>query len=712
MKKVFSRLISVLLIICCFFSVSSCAKKTRYEGRYAYTTSEFTIPEIDDCYSEIVDISVKEDNKYVLVNYVAQEVDVESDLVLYTLNEIGEIVDSFSVAYEGFETNSIVGNLIGDCYGFVTPRGKLRLVNLEDGSLEDSIDISNDNSFAVEETEDGFIVLSSGYLIRYFSDESEPIVVESDALYGCYGDAPLFESNGNYYVISYADGGLFYYQIDFDKHSLIQLENAYSMTDAIYDVYGEYIHNYNGIYRVDLENKYLNIIALWSDLNIRPENKALSNSEYKMQDDNHFAKVYTYLDDTKEIIFFTYDSTIDYSNCKLITIGGYGLYNDLALSWAIYNYNMSQSDYRVVCDDYSVRFPYSTGVEAQAQYAALLQYFEEGNSPDIFYGSMFDYENFGKQGIVIDLKDYYENDFSNSNLVVLNNISNENMYSVFSGYMLTGYWANSDLIPETDISYVDLHEYSENTGILPFMPISSANIADFIIRYKLSSFVSDNNNHVLSIEELTEIIEFSIEYGLSYESAPNFGTLQDVCNKQILTYSGYVSDIYTFADGARNYDNELSFIGYPSIDSSAHVIYPSGLVAVSSSSMYQDECWNFIKCLFDEDVQRVLAVNRIIPVNMNILEEFVSYCVNPDSVQISSVDYSSYTCFYDYTVDECIAENYMNSIRTADTVLSYDWGIYNIICDEVNSYYLMGKDPEEIAVSLQSRLDVYVNENY
>jgi len=43
---------------------------------------------------------------------------------------------------------------------------------------------------------------------------------------------------------------------------------------------------------------------------------------------------------------------------------------------------------------------------------------------------------------------------------------------------------------------------------------------------------------------------------------------------------------------------------------------------------------------------------------------------------------------------------------------SYDWGLYNIICDEVNAYYYQNKSPEEIAKTFQSRLDLYVSENY
>lgn len=51
-------------------------------------------------------------------------------------------------------------------------------------------------------------------------------------------------------------------------------------------------------------------------------------------------------------------------------------------------------------------------------------------------------------------------------------------------------------------------------------------------------------------------------------------------------------------------------------------------------------------------------------------------------------------------------------INSIDSVISYDWGLYNIICDEIDSYYIQGKSEDEIAKTLQSRIDLYVAENY
>jgi hypothetical protein len=51
-------------------------------------------------------------------------------------------------------------------------------------------------------------------------------------------------------------------------------------------------------------------------------------------------------------------------------------------------------------------------------------------------------------------------------------------------------------------------------------------------------------------------------------------------------------------------------------------------------------------------------------------------------------------------------------ISSVDTMITIDWGIYNIIAEDVESYYLQGKDIHEIAKTLHNRLLLYVQENY
>ena len=56
--------------------------------------------------------------------------------------------------------------------------------------------------------------------------------------------------------------------------------------------------------------------------------------------------------------------------------------------------------------------------------------------------------------------------------------------------------------------------------------------------------------------------------------------------------------------------------------------------------------------------------------------------------------------------------SYRKATESVDTIMIMDWGLYNIIADEVNSYYQQKKDIKDIAHSMRSRIELYIEENY
>lgn len=63
-------------------------------------------------------------------------------------------------------------------------------------------------------------------------------------------------------------------------------------------------------------------------------------------------------------------------------------------------------------------------------------------------------------------------------------------------------------------------------------------------------------------------------------------------------------------------------------------------------------------------------------------------------------------------VDKRVIDDYRSAVDSIDSVIAYDWGVYNIVSEEISSHYSAGKTTDEIASSLQSRIDLYVDENY
>ena len=57
-------------------------------------------------------------------------------------------------------------------------------------------------------------------------------------------------------------------------------------------------------------------------------------------------------------------------------------------------------------------------------------------------------------------------------------------------------------------------------------------------------------------------------------------------------------------------------------------------------------------------------------------------------------------------------ESYRRAVESVDTMDIMDWGLYNIINEEINSRYLEKKEIKDIAHSMRSRIVLYIEENY
>ena len=85
--------------------------------------------------------------------------------------------------------------------------------------------------------------------------------------------------------------------------------------------------------------------------------------------------------------------------------------------------------------------------------------------------------------------------------------------------------------------------------------------------------------------------------------------------------------------------------------------------------------------------------------------------MDQESVPEDDTFYRIYLNYQDDISEESV-EDLLRAVDSADTVLSYDWGLMSIIENELYTYHNSGKSIEETAESLFNRLTLYREENY
>ena len=305
------------------------------------------------------------------------------------------------------------------------------------------------------------------------------------------------------------------------------------------------------------------------------------------------------------------------------------MYDDLALQWMVYEFNIANKEYRAVLEDYSTRF---AGQSMEDMYKAklnLMKYFSEGNTPDIYYGKFFDYEYMGRIGMVEDLRPYLEQsaDWKDSLTETARNLmvsEDGACYQIFSSYWLNGYeGVRRHFDKETDISIARLHDISEDTGI----PISisridvAASIMCWAFAYDFPALwgVYEEKKNITTgqIEDLLSIAieaenEASSGAGGDYSSQ----TADDLC----LIEGTRIGDFYGYEAIEKDAKEPICFIGFPSVSDSVHLAMPDCCVAISTATDYPEKCRELCCGLFDEKIQTIVAVNGEIPIIQKVVD--------------------------------------------------------------------------------------------
>ncbi|MBO4531580.1 MAG: hypothetical protein J5767_13190 [Paludibacteraceae bacterium] len=565
--------------------------------------------------------------------------------------------------------------------------------------------------YYVSPLSDGFVIVGSSTIARY-SREGE-LIKKLDTGFSCYIDREgFFEDSGKFYVVEEKDlGDLIYHEVNFETGNCPALAASKDIGVVGMNVEGQYFFNPDGEYKVDLINMKVDCIAEWNCIDIRPPKKNLDipSKQYRM-DDERFAISYVYRDHTAEVLLFYYDSSIDRSNVETIKIGGYGVYDDSVLQWAVYSFNTANKDYRVVLEDYGQRFDAYMPEERRKATLALTQYFNEGNTPDIFYGTRFDYAYMGRNGMVIDMSGYMQE--SSSSMPEMTEAGNRLLfdgsgacYQLFSGYVLYGCKVQESVFNEVpNTSVFSLYQYAQNKDIT-YSFTGASDIVDTAIRYNFADlWGAYDGKRKITHEELVDLVTIALSIPVSQSGG--YASEEDVINGRTLMGT----DI-KFCEVYNTKDNEEAFeyIGYPSIHGSVHLAVPQCCLAISTTAKNKDKCWEMLSMLLSDEAQKQTMISGYIPVTQEAVDIFCELSMYPEKVTDDVL--KSYVG-QRKAVDQEVINQFLKTINKADTLATYDWGIFDIINDEINSYYSQNRSPEQIADTLEKRLTLYMQENY
>lgn len=449
---------------------------------------------------------------------------------------------------------------------------------------------------------------------------------------------------------------------------------------------------------------------------------------------------------------------IDASEVKektVLTLACMGL--DWSLRSKIVEYNKSNDQYRIQVVDYS---EYATDDDYNAGITKLTTEIISGSVPDLFLTSSLPIDKYAAKGVVADLYTFMDggSGLSRDYFVpqVLKAIEKEGkLYELPTKFSVETAYALSSIVDQYDTWNVAavqdaMTQLQEGATVFSTGWTKSSVLNNCLTR-NLAAFVDwTTGKCTFDSEAFQQLLAFcnsfpddsSSDDGIAYSSAAaTVDTMDDpvwesdatriLSGKQLMattsfySFEDYIYNIYPVKD-------KVTFVGYPSESGEpGNSFYIQCPMAISSVTKYPDAAWDFVSTMIrqtNEDAESMYAF----PISQeafdkkmtSVMTEQYQLDVNgeqvdwdedgePDKMCIGTyevVENGESTWQQVYALTQEDVDQILSVINSATGIVDYDDEILSIVSDEVSAYFAGDKDVQTTANMIQSRVNLYVQE--
>ena len=643
-----------------------------------------------------------------------------------------------------------------------------------DGSTIASLDLSDTNNEDNEDGMSGnlssFAVDAAGNL--YVSDYNNIYVLDAEGNVQFKLDGSQY--NGSLYRLNAQQVGVMWYNYTDDVNAAdengqyfvpIDLEtkdwgekvklpsNVWSIFpgDDAYDFYYTYNNNiYGYTAKTDTKEKLVDWLACDVDTNNMNGYAMLSDSRVAalMQDWSTDPTTY------QLIVLHRVDAS-EIKEKKVLTLAC--MYLDWNLRSMIVEYNKTNDEYRINVVDYS---EYATDDDYNAGVTKLTTEIISGSVPDIFLTSNLPIDKYAAKGVIADLNTFMDggNGLSRDYFVpqILNALEKDGkLYELPTSFSVQTAYALSSIASQYDTWNVAavqdaMTQLQEGATVFSNGWTKNTALSNCLSR-NLSAFVDWTTGKCeFDSEAFQQLLAFcnsfpaetsdgdgAIAYASSADIAVDDAMWESdatrITNgKQLMStigmysFDSYIWNVYAIRD-------KITFTGYPTEDGSGSSFELQMPMAISSVTKYPDAAWDFV-CSIIKKMNTIDEDNYYygFPISQaafdaemtDIMTEQYQLDENGEQVdwdgdgEPDKAIRGSYetmengeTVYKDvYALTQEDIDQILGVINSTRSVYDYDQEILDIITDEVAAYFAGDKDVQTTANMIQSRVNLYVQE--
>ena len=546
-------------------------------------------------------------------------------------------------------------------------------------------------------------------------------------------DGATYQDNkGNMYVSNWSETGTELVCINLDtlkKTSSQKLPsamnmNGYEQLNFIDDQTVVYCND-SGVYTYhfgdDAPKMIMNYIN--SDVNTNGFNEL-----FFVNEDKFYAMYNETVDYTLVCSCFTRVDPKDVPDKEIIEIAGMS-WIDNEMRERIIKFNKQSEKYKIVIRDYN---QYNTEEDYNAGITQLNNDIIAGNIPDILVTDQLKVENYISKGLLVDIGEKIANDPDLSKIEFMNNVFdahkvNGKLYEVIPSFMVITVIGKKSVVGNrttwTMKEMMDtLKQMGPDTEAFSMMDRSS--FLYYMTMFNSSDFVDrDTGKCNFASEQFIDCLEFAknLPEEIDYENMEDnyWDSYQSQYREnRTMLMPVYITEFQYIKQQINGYMGEpVSYIGFPSSAGTGSVVNKSTGYAISAKSKNIDGCWEFLRQFLLDDYQKNL--DYYLPVNKAALLEkskeagMKSFWIDENGKKVEYDDtfyINGEELVLDPLTQDQINElvDFIGSIKING---QYDEDISKIIEEESGAFFAGKKSAKEVADIIQSRVQVFINEN-
>ncbi|MCM1540072.1 MAG: extracellular solute-binding protein [Blautia sp.] len=447
-------------------------------------------------------------------------------------------------------------------------------------------------------------------------------------------------------------------------------------------------------------------------------------------DENRFVGVFSenYGDEIKGAVF-TYRDPADIPDKAVVVLAGNWINSDMRQR--VVEFNRANDNYRIVLKEYE---SYNTYDDYNAGITKLNNDIVTGGMPDILITDGLPVENYIAKGLIADVGKLIAEDPELSQVEFLQNVFDAysvdgTLYYVIPNFNVVTMIAKTSLVGDnTDWTLEKMQQVvaSMGEGAQAIGETTRDGFMSLAMQFCGPDFVdvksgkcSFNTENFISMMEYAKTLPEEIDWDSLYNEG-DYWTTQETQYRDnrtllMMMYINRISNLNYQLNG--NFGEPVTFIGFPTEEGQGSYVNAIQSFALSAKSANLDGAWEFIRYYLTDEYQSTMDWG--IPVNKQMFLEKAQEATKKPTYFDEDGNEVEYEETYWINDEEIplppLSQEQVDQI--VDFVMSVNQGYYyndnvlNIINEEMGAFYSGQKSAQDTANVIQSRVQIYVDEN-